>query len=581
MTQLPPRNRHAQTHGENKSSPSGANSGFRVYNPVEDSFEGWPAEPSFENDSNAAESNELDSFRENYSSSHVAAAVSTDNRLRDNDGHDRSLSSARNTPGETQDDTALARAIAEQDLPPGVSAIEQQEVMMRLLTQQLRRGDWSTGDEGSLPPELEQRLREFQSLGSIAPSFQFAQRKRRETYGDERPWGILGLYDHLAGIRVDVEWAEDAAWRRAHKEPYLSWADFQQTRDTGWNRPFFTYILLVVCTVVLIASYGLNGWKVEPLSVNPMIGPSAETLLRMGAKQTSLIVNQGEWYRLFSPMVLHAGLIHYFLNMTALWFIGKAVEQCHGFAAAAIIFIIPAVGGTIMSAIFLPEYISVGASGGIFGLIGACIADICINWSLLFSKHVNSSDEGTRFRHLKVLMWLLFDIVINCLVGLTPFVDNFTHLGGMVYGFLCGLSTIERLSTDFFGIATSTLSRIRNLFVRFSGLLLSVVLIMVTTALLVESDGGASPCSSCRYVSCVPFPPWAGEDAKWWYCDDCSRVTADAKLDSSGYYSLSLTCPDGVIEEIDLSDELVTDRQWIRRQLPNLCRKHCENLFAS
>ena len=60
-----------------------------------------------------------------------------------------------------------------------------------------------------------------------------------------------------------------------HKEPYLSWADFQQTRDSGWNRPFFTYILLVVCTIVLFVSYALNGWKVEPLSVNPMIGPSA------------------------------------------------------------------------------------------------------------------------------------------------------------------------------------------------------------------------------------------------------------------------------------------------------------------
>ncbi|KAL7469309.1 hypothetical protein ACHAXS_009575 [Conticribra weissflogii] len=467
------------------------------------------------------------------------------------------------------DDDALAQAIAEQDLPPGVSALEQQEIMMRLLTQQLRRGDWA--NESELSPALEQRLRDFQ----------FAQRKRRENYGDERPWGILGLYDHLAGIRIDVEWAEDAAWRRTHKEPYLSWADFQQTRDTGWNRPFFTYILLAVCTAMLIASFGVNGWKVEPLSVNPMIGPSAETLIKMGAKQTSLIVNLGEWYRLFSPMVLHAGLIHYFLNMMALWFIGKAVEQCHGFAAVVICFVIPAVGGTLMSAIFLPEYISVGASGGIFGLIGACLADICINWSLLFSKHANESDEGTRFRHLKVLLWLLFDIIINCLVGLTPFVDNFTHLGGMIYGFLCGLSTIERLSTDFFGIATSFWSKLRNIFIRFAGLILSVVLIMVTTAVLVDSDGFASPCSSCRYVSCVPFPPWAGEDNKWWYCDDCSRVTADAKLDSSGYYSLSLTCPDGAIEEIDLSDQLVTDRQWIRRQLPTFCRKHCDNLFAS
>lgn len=475
------------------------------------------------------------------------------------------------------DDDALAQAIAEQDLPPGVSAVEQQEVMMRLLTQQLRRGglrggahtNWANNDE-ELSPALERRLRDFE----------FAQRKRRETYGNERPWGILGLYDHLAGIRLDVEWAEDAAWRRTHKEPYLSWSDFQQTRDKGFNRPFFTYILLVVCTAVLIASYGLNGWKVEPLNINPMVGPSAETLIRMGAKQTSLIVNQGEWYRLFSPMVLHAGLIHYFLNMTALWFIGKAVEQCHGFAAAAILFIIPAVGGTILSAIFLPEYISVGASGGIFGLIGACVADIFINWSLLFSKHVNASDEGVRFRHLKVLLWLLFDIVINCLIGLTPFVDNFTHLGGMVYGLLCGLSTIERLSTDFFGIATTFWTRLRNLLIRFSGLILSVVLIMITTALLVENDAGKSPCSSCRYVSCVPFPPWAGEDNKWWYCDDCSRITADAKLDASGYYSLSMTCPDGAIEEIDLSDQLVTDRQWIRKQLPSYCRKYCDNLFA-
>jgi hypothetical protein len=214
-----------------------------------------------------------------------------------------------------------------------------------------------------------------------------------------------------AGIRLDVEWAEDAAWRRSHKEPYLSWTDFQTTRAVGWNRPFFTYILLFVCTGVMIASYGVNGWTIEPLSINPMIGPSADTLIKMGAKQTSYIVEQGEWYRLFSPMVLHAGLIHYFLNMTALWFIGRAVEQCHGFAAAVILFIIPAVGGTILSAIFLSEYISVGASGGIFGLIGACIADICMNWSLLFSKHVNASDEGVRFRHMKVRCFLLLSAI--------------------------------------------------------------------------------------------------------------------------------------------------------------------------
>eukprot|EP00565_Helicotheca_tamesis_P007861 CAMPEP_0185724876 /NCGR_PEP_ID=MMETSP1171-20130828/1233_1 /TAXON_ID=374046 /ORGANISM="Helicotheca tamensis, Strain CCMP826" /LENGTH=588 /DNA_ID=CAMNT_0028392825 /DNA_START=81 /DNA_END=1844 /DNA_ORIENTATION=+ len=446
---------------------------------------------------------------------------------------------------------------ANEQLPDGVTARDvHEDAMMRALATSLRRswGDRGGATGAKMSPDLERRLHDFR----------LAQKKRRERYGNERPWGILGLYDHLAGIRADVEWAEDAAWRRENHEPYLAWSDFEDCRDSGFNRPFFTIIVMVVCTALLVASIGVNGWKVESFSSNPMIGPSAETLIKMGAKQTNLIVNQGEWFRLFSPMILHAGLIHYLLNMLALWFIGSAVEQNHGFVAAAIIFIIPAAGGTILSAIFLPEYISVGASGGIFGLIGACFADIVINWRLLFSKQVNADDQGTTCRHIIIVLWLVVDIIINCLIGLTPYVDNFTHMGGMVYGFLCGLSTMERLSTDFFGIPTSTLAKIRNIICRFMGLIISVVLIMVSTALLVESDGVSSPCSNCRYASCVKFPPWNDDDNKWWYCDDCNAVEATLTNDaSSGYIeSMTLECPDGFMEFIDLSDEEVTDREW-------------------
>uniref|UniRef100_A0A6V2QST7 rhomboid protease n=2 Tax=Ditylum brightwellii TaxID=49249 RepID=A0A6V2QST7_9STRA len=453
--------------------------------------------------------------------------------------------------------------------PPGVTATDAHEdAMMRMLAFSLRR-NWVDGNKMS--PELERRLHDFR----------LAQKKRRERYGNERPWGILGLYEHLAGIRADVEWAEDAAWRRENGEPYLAWSDFEDCRDSGFNRPFFTIIILVVCTATLIASIGINGWRVESFSSNPMIGPSAETLTRMGAKVSRLIVIQGEWFRLFSPMILHAGLIHYLLNMLALWFIGSAVEQNHGFVAAAIIFIIPAAGGTIFSAIFLPEYISVGASGGIFGLIGACFADIVINWRLLFSKQVNSDDSGTTCRHIIVVVWLIVDIIINCVIGLTPYVDNFTHMGGMLYGFLCGLSTMERLSSDFFGIPTNLVTRLRNVLCRFMGLILSVVLIMVTTALLVESDGMTSPCPNCRYASCVKFPPWNADDNKWWYCDDCTTVTASLPTsESTGFIeSITLTCPDGALEFIDLSDEEITDREFLSRQLPNYCREYCSNLF--
>jgi membrane associated rhomboid family serine protease len=222
-----------------------------------------------------------------------------------------------------------------------------------------------------------------------------------------------------------VEWAEDAARRRANGEPYQSWADFDESKRSGMNRPFFTYSLLFVCTVVFIASIAVNGWKVAPLNENPMIGPSAETLITMGAKDSNLIVNEHQVWRLLTASVLHAGLVHYFINMLALWFVGGAVETSHGWVASNVTFLLSAVGGTVLSAIFLPGYITVGASGGIFGFIGACLSDIIMHWKLLFSDMV--TENRKRQSHIMVVTILVFDIVLNSIIGLTPYVDNFTR----------------------------------------------------------------------------------------------------------------------------------------------------------
>jgi hypothetical protein len=92
------------------------------------------------------------------------------------------------------------------DIHPNMEQREEDIAQLRLLAGKLN-ADW--GGQDFMAPALARRIRDFQ----------FAQEKRRKKYGDERPWGILGLYDHLAAIRVDVEWAEDAAWRRANGEP--------------------------------------------------------------------------------------------------------------------------------------------------------------------------------------------------------------------------------------------------------------------------------------------------------------------------------------------------------------------------
>jgi hypothetical protein len=151
------------------------------------------------------------------------------------------------------------------DIHPNMEQREEDIAQLRLLAGKLN-ADW--GGQDFMAPALARRIRDFQ----------FAQEKRRKKYGNQRPWGILGLYEHLASIRIDVEWAEDAAWRRANGQPYLSWTDFDASKRKGVNRPFFTYFLLLTCTILLIASIALNGWVVEPLDVNPMIGPSAQNV---------------------------------------------------------------------------------------------------------------------------------------------------------------------------------------------------------------------------------------------------------------------------------------------------------------
>ncbi len=114
----------------------------------------------------------------------------------------------------------------------------------------------------------------------------------------------------------------------------------------------------------------------------------------------------------------------------------------------------------------------------------------------------------------------------NVVIGLTPFVDNFTHLGGMVYGFLCGLGKLERLSHLFFGVKKGLVFKFRSSMVRFFGFILSIVCIIITLIVLVKSDGERmTNCRGCRYVSCVPFPFWADYQDKVCSMDSVNRFT--------------------------------------------------------
>jgi hypothetical protein len=144
----------------------------------------------------------------------------------------------------------------------------------------------------------------------------------------------------------------------------------------------------------------------------------------------------------------------------------------------------------------------------------------------------------------------------------------------MMYGFLCGLSTMDRLSVDFFGMEESFMAQTKHFFTRFFGVIVSIASIAITLVILLRGDATTTPCPGCTWLSCVPFPPWESENNKWWYCDDCNSVTAD--IISQPALHLELHCPSGVMAEVQLDpDESDFDRERVRKHLPSYCREFC------
>jgi len=148
-------------------------------------------------------------------------------------------------------------------------------------------------------------------------------------------------------------------------------------------------------------------------------------LLLFGAK-FNLFIQAGQYWRLITPIFLHIGIFHLLVNMFALRILGSDIESLFGTGRFLIIYLVSGVGGTIASMVFNSS-ISAGASGAIFGLIGAEAVFLYIN------RHSLGLFSDQR------LQSLLGIIIINLLFGFaTPGIDNAGHIGGLLTGALVG-----------------------------------------------------------------------------------------------------------------------------------------------
>jgi rhomboid protease GluP len=178
---------------------------------------------------------------------------------------------------------------------------------------------------------------------------------------------------------------------------------------------YFTTILILLIN---------SGFYAATLWYGRILGNFNYALYAFGAKEGTSIWQQHEWWRLVTAGFLHGGILHIGMNSWVLYDLGAQVEQVYGTPRFLVIYFVGTVGGFYLSALMSPG-LSIGASAGITGLIGAMIA---------FGVR-NRSTAGQAIRNFYV-RWVVYILAIGFIGGFG--IDNWAHIGGLAAGFAMG-----------------------------------------------------------------------------------------------------------------------------------------------
>ncbi len=178
----------------------------------------------------------------------------------------------------------------------------------------------------------------------------------------------------------------------------------------GSGKYYPTYILIAVNVAVYVFTSILSG---DPLTTSDSV------LLAYG--QFNYYVLQGEIWRLFTAMFVHADIVHISGNMFFLLIFGLRAEDMFDIGEYMFIYFLSGLTGGLLSLLLGPGLLSVGASGAIFGVLGATI---------IYARRAIGQSI------LTALLYAFFLFIIN--IG--PQVNYLAHLGGLAAGLLIGYS---------------------------------------------------------------------------------------------------------------------------------------------
>lgn len=206
------------------------------------------------------------------------------------------------------------------------------------------------------------------------------------------------------------------------------------------SKPRIVYALIALNVIMFVATLVVERGRTsilrEPFS-GEGFGPFEAALYILGAKWGPAI-DAGQWWRLITPMILHGSLVHLGFNSYALYALGPESERVYGLWRFLAIYLIAGIAGNVASYMITPDQLAIGASGAIFGLIGALAAFAYASRGILGKERAEAQ--------IKQLIGMA---AINLVLGFViPNIDNSAHIGGMIAGGLAGLALAPRYAVD-------------------------------------------------------------------------------------------------------------------------------------
>jgi len=198
---------------------------------------------------------------------------------------------------------------------------------------------------------------------------------------------------------------------------------FNRARGAYATYPaYVTWAIIAICVGVFLVDLALAG--VADLSLFGGSGP----LVDAGAIYAPAVA-AGEWWRILTSAFLHLNFLHIAFNMYALWLFGPIIEQLYGHLEYAVIYLLCAAGGSVLTIVAAPDVPAAGASGAIFGLFGLAFV-------VSRRRHLVLGPQARA-----ILSQVGGLLVLNLLITFAiPRISWTGHLGGLAVGVLIGLA---------------------------------------------------------------------------------------------------------------------------------------------